>query len=409
MRHRSRSANRAVGAIVVATVLTLGAMVSMTAGASTAAAPAAPAAPTAPTAPPAPAAPAASTAAPATAAPALSAEDRACLECHGSEDAAAKHAKDGRKAGVVPAEAYARSLHADVGCSGCHESITLPEHPDKSAAAKDPKAEKATLNQVCRSCHRKIAKAYDRSFHAQRMLKGKSGPACSDCHAAHEITQAGAHGGTNSGCSPCHDDAADTHRVWLPNAVRHLQTVACNGCHSPLALTQVDLRLSAATRTAAGGAETTFEKLAQQADRNRDGLDAGEFRALLEALSRQGTPVTVGGRIEPRSRVEAHQLPEAARAVRDCFACHDRDASPYKRVTVSMLDADGAPVYYDAHQDILTSAITIEALKGFYVLGGTRMSQLDLLLALTLGIGISVPALHFIARRVWGRARKHQD
>lgn len=356
------------------------------------------------------------------AAPTPSTEDQACLDCHGSEAAAAAHAKDGRKASVVSAEAYARSLHADVGCSGCHEAITLPAHPGKAAPASNAKAEKADPSKVCRSCHAKIAKAYDRSFHAQRMRAGKSGPVCSDCHAAHEITRASAHDGTNHSCGTCHDDAADTHRAWLPNAARHLQTVACNACHSPQALALVDLRLSpvqgaassatssaAPSAPAASSASASFEQLAEQIDRNHDGLDAHEFRLLLEALQRQGTPVKVSGRIEPRSRVQAHLLPEKARAVRDCFACHDQDAAPYKQVTVSMLDAEGTPVHYDAQREILTSAVTIEALKGFYVLGGTRMSQLDLLLALCLGVGVSVPALHFVARRLWGRSRKHEE
>lgn len=341
--------------------------------------------------------------------PEFSADDQACLECHGSEEAAAKHTRDERKPGVVAAAAYARSLHADFGCTGCHEDVKVPAHPGKTAPAKSAKARKLAMTQVCRGCHAKIAKAYDRSVHAQRIQAGQSGPGCSHCHVAHEVTHTARHDGTNNSCSPCHDDAADVHREWLPNAARHLQTVACNACHSPLALAQVNLRLTVKPgAVVVSDAIKPFEQMAEELDTNHDGLDAHEFRMLLEALEQQGTPVTVGGRIETRNRIQAHMLPEKERAVRECFACHDKDAPPYKRVTVSMLDAEGTPVHYDAQREVLTSAATIEALKGFYVLGGTRMSQLDLMLALCLGVGISIPALHFVARRFMSRSRKNK-
>jgi hypothetical protein len=77
-------------------------------------------------------------------------------------------------------------------------------------------------------------------------------------------------------------------------------------------------------------------------------------------------------------------------------------------VTVSILDADGRPLRYDAHRGVLSSAITWEALRGFYAIGGTRLGQLDVLLALGLAGGIAVPALHLAARRWFGRRRHNQ-
>ena len=86
--------------------------------------------------------------------------------------------------------------------------------------------------------------------------------------------------------------------------------------------------------------------------------------------------------------------------MRDCFGCHHEGAPPYRNVNVPTLDAQGGPVRYDAQREILTSAITIEALKGFYALGGTRLAELALVLMLGLGLGISVPALHLLVRRL---------
>ena len=329
---------------------------------------------------------------------ALSDGDRACLDCHGSAEKAALKARDGRLAPVIDVAVYARSVHADAGCDGCHDAIELPAHPGKLPAVK-PVAAPAAVGETCRSCHGKVVKAYARSFHAQRLLAGrKKAPDCNDCHTPHAVMSASVQEGPSNVCLDCHDDPAQTHEVWLPNAARHLQAVACVACHAPGALPRVDLRLAAGSDLSG-----RFEELAQAADANRDGLDAHEFRTLLQSFERLGTPAAVRGRIELRSGVAAHAMPDKATALRDCFGCHDPAAAPYKSVSVSTLDAQGTPVRYEAQREILTSAVTVEALKGFYVLGGTRLAQLDWLLAAGLVLGISVPGLHFLARRVLGR------
>ncbi len=71
-----------------------------------------------------------------------------------------------------------------------------------------------------------------------------------------------------------------------------------------------------------------------------------------------------------------------------------RSAAPFQNVTVSVLDASGRPVRYDAHKEILNSATTWDALRGFYAIGGTRFKLLDIVLAVGLVGGLAVPALH---------------
>lgn len=341
------------------------------------------------------------------------AADRECIECHASPRAAAAAASS---PGMTPADAvaaapqmnaaaFAHSVHADVGCNGCHENVMLPAKGRRAGPAHDPGTLQPGPKQACRGCHEKVFKALDRSIHAQARREGKRGtPGCVSCHAAHEVTAASVQDGPKNVCLSCHDDPALTHQSWLPNAARHLQTVSCAACHAPDALRRVELRL-VVTPAAAGAAPpaSRFEAMAEAADANRDGLDAREFRSLFDALEQGGAKVTVQGRIELRGGVQAHALPEKSRALRDCFGCHDEDAAPYKNVTVSMLDANGAPLRYDAHHEILTSALTARALKGFYALGGTRLETLDLLLALGLAAGVSVPALHLAARRLLRR------
>lgn len=341
---------------------------------------------------------------------ALSDADQACLECHGSEDNAAKNAQDGRKAQVVDVKAYSHSVHGDVGCDGCHDSIKLPAHPPKVLPVKDPGRRAADVGQACRRCHAKVVRVYATSVHAERWrARTKSAPDCGDCHTPHAMTTASVQDGPRNACLACHKDPAGLHKAWLPNAERHLQAVACAACHSPDALPRVDLRLVTKAAAPTIDLAVTFKQLAEKTDANHDGLDAQEFQALLDALERNATPVAVRGRIDLRNGIQAHWMPVKARALRDCFACHDRAAAPYKNVTVSMLDASDGPVRYDAHREVLTSAITVEALKGFYVLGGTRLAPLDLLLALGLGVGISVPLLHYVARRLLRRPSKNKE
>ncbi len=336
----------------------------------------------------------------------LSADDHACLDCHGEGQA-----KDGRQAQRIDAVAYSGSVHGDAGCVSCHDEIKLPAHPGKARAAGEVQRKPpGAVIPMCRGCHAKVVKAFDRSFHAERLrAKSRSAPDCNGCHTPHAVSSASVQDGPKNACLSCHDDPAQTHRSWLPNAARHLEAVACAACHAPEGLTRTDLRLAVKRGAAGGHIAELFEPLAAKIDANHDGLDAHEFRALIEALEQQGFKVAVRGRIELRNGIQAHWLPEKSRALRDCFGCHDEDAPPYKSVTVSTLDERGGPVRYDAQREILTSAITIEALKGFYALGGTRLASLDLLLALGLGIGVSVPALHLLVRRLLARPHPHTE
>jgi hypothetical protein len=77
-------------------------------------------------------------------------------------------------------------------------------------------------------------------------------------------------------------------------------------------------------------------------------------------------------------------------------------------VTVSAIGPESRIVRYDAHSDVLTSALTVDVLRGFYAIGGTRIKLLDVLLALGLVAGISVPLLHILIRR-WTRRNANRN
>lgn len=346
----------------------------------------------------------------ATAAAGLPAGDQACIGCHAGEGLSKKLANGDALALTVDGARFARSVHGPVGCIGCHPQITLPGHPGDAQDFASARQYAAARNESCRACHGRVFKAYEGSTHALLRREGNAAaPLCSDCHRPHEVTAAAVQDGPQNACTACHGDTAAHHEQWLPNAASHLRAVACSACHAPAALRRVDLRLNVGgERLVDRDGSLQFERRARSADANHDGLDANELRVFLAGLERDGHAVSLRGHVELRSGIEAHELPRKALAIKDCAVCHDDGAVPFQYVSISTLGVDGRPDRYDAQKAVLSSAITWEALRGFYAIGGTRLKLLDLMLVLGLAGGIAVPALHLALRR-WLRRRPTND
>lgn len=342
---------------------------------------------------------------------ALSDADKVCVGCHGSEGLKKELASGESLSLHVDAGAFATSVHRPVGCTGCHSQVKLPEHPGnvrKIASAREYTAEQT---ESCRACHDRVFKAYDASVHAQRARDGnRAAPSCGSCHTPHAVVPASIQEGTNNTCLTCHAGVSEKHQKWLPNAAHHLEAVSCSACHAPVALKKVDLRLydaQAQKRIADRDGRLQFEKRARAADADGNGLDPMELRALLADINRDIPAATLVGHIEVRNAIEAHELPAKASAAHNCARCHDAGAAPFQIVTVSAIGPDSRVVRYDAHSSVLTSALTVDALRGFYAIGGTRIKLLDILLALGLIGGISVPVLHILIRGFMKRRAKN--
>lgn len=339
----------------------------------------------------------------------LSDADKVCVACHdpgGSGAANAPSCAESRQA--FDPQTFARSPHGSIGCEGCHDDISVPAHPGNVKKPENACEFAKARSESCRACHARVSKAYDRSLHAVLHKEGKVGlPVCGDCHASHAVSPASVQEGPKNACLTCHADTVEQHGKWLPNAAAHMRAVACSACHAPAALRRVDLRLhrDGAPLTDADGS-LRFEERARAADANSDGLEALELRALLADLEKSGVKVTLKGRVELRAGQDAHELPPKAKAIRDCVKCHDEDAAPFQNVSLSILDANARPVRYDAHKEVLVSAVTWEAMRGFYAIGGTRFKLLDYVLMAALAVGIAVPLLHLGLRRLIGRRAK---
>lgn len=401
---------------------------------------------------------------------ALSQADQQCLDCHSAEGLE-KELANGEKLSLhVEGGAFAKSAHSMLGCAVCHADVTLKNHPPLERKIASIRENSLALTKVCRSCHAETYKLYDSGTHAALVREGnpaapvcsdchsphavvlKAGydattgapcskchdsvfnaysgsvhgqarkqgraeaPLCSTCHGSHDVSASAAEDGLKNTCLGCHSGASQAHQSWLPNAERHLRTVSCAACHAPGAKRKVDLRLydsEAQKRIAEKEGVPQFESRARAMDTEGKGLNGMALQSLLREFSRDGMEgkVTLRGRLEVASGEEAHGLADKAKAVRQCESCHRAGSDPFQSVTISITGPDGRPLRYDAQREVLSSAISVDSIGGFYVIGATRIRLLDMLVALALLVGVGVPIVHLTlgwlsrryARKIGGR------
>jgi hypothetical protein len=257
--------------------------------------------------------------------------------------------------------------------------------------------------------------------HGQARSKGNvireahvQAPICSDCHHSHETTAVAASGYLRDTCLDCHDGAAVAHEQWLPNAGMHLTAVACAACHSPMAERRVDLQLydnleqAPVSQQSETGAP--FEQQLNEIDPAGDGLDPVELWKLVRQGSRDGKPVdvTLRGRLEVTTGVDAHRIAPSTEAVRSCESCHQGGAEGFEHVTVSISRPDGRKERFAADQKVLNSVVSVDSVGDFYLPGGTRIRLLDGLLLLALVGGLAVPIGHMALGRFIRRKKGKQ-
>jgi len=385
----------------------------------------------------------------------LSKDDQLCLGCHG-ESGMEKAMADGEKLSLqIKGKAFAASAHNAMGCSACHSDIDLAKHPApsktkqtlrefsiaKAEACRQCHEDKSKLyegsihasllrsgnpmaplcgdchephtvrakaaaagpiNEVpCRNCHGAVFKAYAQSVHGLARAKSSDGgaPLCADCHRAHDVTAASSGNQIKDACLGCHYNALQLHKSWLPNAAHHFEAVSCPACHAPMAPRRVDLKLydsSARERVAEKLGVPRFESRAKLADSKGQGLDALALQSLLKEFNRDNdeSDTILRGRLEVDGGPEAHMLTAKGNAIKDCRACHREGAAPFQKVSISIVGPDGRPLRHGAQQEVLQAPTSVDSVRGFYAIGGTRIKLLDVLLVLALAAGVGVPIGH---------------
>jgi predicted CXXCH cytochrome family protein len=389
----------------------------------------------------------------------LSKQDKECLECHATKGLEKKLANGEMLSLHVDGSGFAKSVHSMIGCAVCHREIAVGDHPPLKKKISSLRDNSIELTKVCFTCHSGVFKLYKNSIHATLVREGDTAaPLCTDCHSPHTVMAKAAfdaktgapcsnchfaiqkayagsvHGQASLGCSSCHNahdvsattaedklknacfgchsDLLQAHQAWLPNAERHFEAVSCPACHVPGAKRKVDLRLFSndkQQRITEQAGVPQFIGRARSADGKEKGLSALELQDLLREFNPAGTDqskTTLRGRLEVSTGVEAHQLAEKSQAIRDCATCHQQGAAPFQSVTVSIIGPDGRPLRHEANKEVLNSPISVEAVGGFYVIGGTRIKALDILLVLALLGGVSVPIGHLTLTWLFKRNAK---
>ncbi len=161
----------------------------------------------------------------------LSPEDNACLACHGRPGMTAKGPGGEAKALHVNKAEFGNSVHASLGCTGCHADLAGASHPGKEKPQP----------VSCEGCHAESVKTFNSSAHAAALRAGRYAPTCVDCHSKHDIKGAMDPASPVSRknlaktCGMCHEEVVkdvmeSTHGQAMARGVKEAPT--CLDCHS---------------------------------------------------------------------------------------------------------------------------------------------------------------------------------
>ncbi len=324
-------------------------------------------------------------------APVWAMETDDCLACHTSAD-------DVGEENVINASVFAKTQHAEDGCTGCHE--VSDEHPDAGPAP--------TLSASCADCHDELASTYAASKHG-------GNAECAECHNPHAALPAAWMAGVqmNGACFKCHElaDVGEAHASWLPEAGIHLSAVSCAGCHSSAEKLAITLYIVKPKdeRKYAEYEVVNYATLQQRAggvasiDRDQDGVvSIDEIEAFYADSDNSGL------------RLWAMLVPEGLKhdfgiidSCRVCSKCHAAGPDAMADSYVAFPQPDGTfgrlPVEKGATLD------PVFGTPDFYMVGATRSKTLNYIGLLILLGGLAMPIGHgsirFLTRK--NRRKEH--
>ncbi|MFN8546392.1 MAG: cytochrome c3 family protein [Candidatus Eisenbacteria bacterium] len=142
--------------------------------------------------------------------PALAITNGECLDCHRDATLTLQDTQGKDVSLYVGAAEFSSSVHADLGCTDCHQD-----------AVEIPHAE--GLKPVdCASCHSDVQDVYAGSIHGKAHAKGSAdAPTCTDCHGTHNILPPSNPASTVNPlklvatCARCHADPAVVQRAAI--------------------------------------------------------------------------------------------------------------------------------------------------------------------------------------------------
>lgn len=152
-----------------------------------------------------------------------------CTGCHGDKEIMKTMVGPGARSLYVDQTELQGSVHGNLGCSACHQDISMEDHPKKGSKTG------RTRSNACKNCH-----ATFQGIHAT-LTGGKTGnPACTGCHGAHAVKRVKFTRDSDY-CLSCHGKAIHlilgdgsklslkVNRTHMDNSVHSI--LACSDCH----------------------------------------------------------------------------------------------------------------------------------------------------------------------------------
>lgn len=314
---------------------------------------------------------------------ALAMESEDCLGCHADADSV------GEQAAIAEA-AFAATPHAEMGCLGCHPSVT-EAHPDNGVAVG-----KAS----CNDCHSEVAAEYAASLHS-------AGADCADCHNPHTVRGQHEVSGydVNRQCAACHEgqEMTEKHRQWLPQTEVHLASLPCISCHTGSEKLALELYLIREGQESAAGdfaladhaelaALSGGEDVAALIDRDGNGLIAiDELRAFNRNPAYRD--FRLHGMMVPAQMTHSYDILYNRW---DCTFCHGTGPESLQSSFLSLPEADGSYHRLPVENGAVLSVLY--ATPDFYMVGATRNTALNLVGAMILAGGLVMPVGHGFLR-----------
>jgi cytochrome b subunit of formate dehydrogenase len=141
----------------------------------------------------------------------FAATDEECLTCHGDKSLTKTDSAGKEKSLFVDESVFAKSIHKDLGCNGCHQGVLAEPHATPPGPVD------------CGSCHQDVLMLYQTGIHGKSRQEGaEDAPTCGDCHGYHNIR------GVNDPedpvypvnepktCARCHEDVRLVSKYFIP-------------------------------------------------------------------------------------------------------------------------------------------------------------------------------------------------
>lgn len=315
-------------------------------------------------------------------------ENEDCQGCHSDSDTVGEGF-------TIDLQTFDHTIHAAMGCLGCHESVSAG-HPDDGVPPS---------KAVCLDCHQEIDQQYRQSAHAENA-------GCGDCHNPHRVrglTEVSGYD-MNRQCARCHAPAevVQIHARWLPQAELHIAMLPCVSCHTASKDYVIVLNIIQRESAAVFGDfvladyQTLKKQAGDRAVQRLIDLNGDDFVSLTELRSFNRNPLNkallLKGTLTPK---EITHNVETLDNRWDCSFCHASGPEAMQTSYLALPTEDGS-----YRRIKVERGAVLQALNGtpdFYMIGTTRSASLNILGLLIILGGCLMPlghgALRFLTRK----------